>query len=257
MQLAHPPGELERGPYHLGQLLVVIYFWNLYQLLPQVRHIEHLPPPGVSPFVFLCWGFWWGITSAIFPWAAAGSWRKWSTSGPNSGGRPRLNSRKGSLAPLSAQTPRPHQGGLCSGEWTGLSSGKTLWHLLFCLWDLLLWQSQPWDRMWASGQPLVTDQLSLSILSSRVAAAAKPHWWASLTLVRSLLAQVFLLLLLGVLLHNGQAAASLDYSSPLGGWPPFHLRQFFKEDTMSPTNSSICSGPHSGDPGSLQSLYTW
>ena len=67
-------------------------------------------------------------------------------------------------------------------------------------------------------------------------------------------AEVSLLLLLGALLHNGQAAASTDSSSPLGGWPTFFLRWFFKEDTTSPTNSSIHSGPCGGGPGNPSEL---
>ena len=99
--------------------------------------------------------------------------------------------------------------------------------------------------------------LSFSILSSNAAVAARALQWASLALVRSLSAEVSLLLLLGVLLHDGQASAGLDSPSPLSGWPPFHLRQFFKEDTTSLASSSVHSGPHSRDPGSLWSLYTW
>ena len=123
--------------------------------------------------------------------------------------------------------------------------------------DLLLWWSQLLEWAWASGWPLVMDQLSLSILSSKVAAAARALQWTSLTLVRFLSAEVSLLLLLGVLLHNGQASAGSDSSSPLDGWLPFHLVWFFKEDTMSLTNSSVHYGPHGGDPGSLWNLYTW
>ena len=188
MQLAHLLGELKRGPYLLGQLLVVIYFWNLCQLLPPVR---------------------------------------------------------------------PHWGGLCSGECTGLSSGKALQCLLFHPWDLLCQQLQLQEWAWASGQPLVTDWLSLSILSSKAAADARTLQWASLTSARSLSVEVSLLLLLGVLFHDVWASAGSDSFSPLGGWPPFHLRWFFKEDTTSLTNSSVHSGPHSGDHGSLWSLYTW
>ena len=66
MQLADPPGELKRDPYHLGQLPVVIYFWNLHQLLPPFRHIECLPLPGDPCFIFFCWGFWGGIDSTSF-----------------------------------------------------------------------------------------------------------------------------------------------------------------------------------------------
>ena len=101
------------------------------------------------------------------------------------------------------------------------------------------------------------DWLSLSILSSNVALEARVLQWASLASARSLWAEVSLLLLLGVLLPGGQASTGLDSLGPLDGWPPFHLRQSFKEDTTSLANSSVHSGLHSGDPGSLQSLYTW
>ena len=123
--------ELERGPYHLGQLLVVVYFWNLCQLLPPVRCIEHLPP-GYPPFIFLCWGFWGGITSAIFPCTAGWLLQKALDIWSQLWWWPRSNSRKGGSAPSSSQASGLHQGGLCSGEWTGLSSGKALQCLLFC-----------------------------------------------------------------------------------------------------------------------------
>ena len=82
----------------------------------------------------------------------SGYWRKWLTSGQNSGGGPWLNSIKGSFSPLHLPwLLGPNWGGLCSGEWTGLSSGKALQHLLFCPWDLLLQQSQLQD--WVHGHP--------------------------------------------------------------------------------------------------------
>ena len=81
--------------------------------------------------------------------------------------------------------------------------------------------------------------------------------WASLTSARSLSVEVPLLLLLAVLLCKGQTYASLGSSDSSGGWPSFCLRQFFREDTTSPTNSSRRSGPQGADPGSLLSLYTW
>ena len=70
--------------------------------------------------------------------------------------------------------------------------------------------------------------------------------WASLASVRSLSAEVSLLLILGVLLCNDQASAGSDSSSPLGGWPPFNLRWFFKENITSLTNSTVHSGPQWG-----------
>ena len=186
----------------------------------------------------------------------AGSWRKWSTSGSNSGGSPRSNSRKGSSAPSSSWAPGPHWGGLCSGEWTGLSSSKALWYLLFCPLNLLLWQLQFWDWVQVPGQPLVMDWLSHCILSSKVAMAARALWGLPLP-QWGLFWWVSLLLLLGILLCDGKAAASSYSSGPLGGWLPYCLRWFFKEDTTSPANSSIHSSPYGGDSGNLWSLYTW
>ena len=57
----------QRGPYLSGQFPVVVHFWNLCQLLPPVRHIESMSLPGYPSLIFLCWGFWAGIISAILP----------------------------------------------------------------------------------------------------------------------------------------------------------------------------------------------
>ena len=105
----------------------------------------------------------------------AGSWKKCLTLGPSSGGGPGLNSRKGG-SPSSSS----HQGGPCTGEWAGLSSCKALWCLLPCPQDLLLCWSQLQEWAQASGWPLVMDQLSLSIFSSKVMVVARALWWASL-----------------------------------------------------------------------------
>ena len=102
MQLTHPPGELKRGLYLPGQLPVVIHFWNLHQLLPPVRCIKHLSLPGYPPFVLLCWGSGEELLLLSSLALLAGSWRKQSTSGPNSGSSPRSNFRKGSSASLSS-----------------------------------------------------------------------------------------------------------------------------------------------------------
>ena len=61
----------------------------------------------------------------------ASSQRKQLTSGLNSGGGSRSNSRKGSSAFSSSQVPGPHWGGFYAGEWTGLSSSEALQCLLF------------------------------------------------------------------------------------------------------------------------------
>ena len=108
-----------------------------------------------------------------------------------------------------------------------------------------------------SSWPQVMDQLSLSIFSSKAAAVARPLQWASLTLVRSLLVEVSLLPLLGVLLLGGWMSARPGSSKPHSGLPSCCPRQSFREDTISAASFSIHSSPHSGDPGSLLSLYTW
>ena len=66
------------------------------------------------------------------------SWRKQSTSGPNSGGGSRSKSRRSGLASPSSPDPGPHWGGLHSKKGAGLSSGQALWCLLLHPWDLLL-----------------------------------------------------------------------------------------------------------------------
>ena len=66
-----------------------------------------------------------------------------------------------------------NRGGLCTGEWMGLSSSKALQCLMLCPWDLLLQQSQLQEWAQASCCPLVMEWLSLSILSSKVAVAVR------------------------------------------------------------------------------------
>ena len=105
-------------------------------------------------------------------------WKNCSTLGPNSEGGPRLNSASSSS----------HCGGICAGELAGLLSGRSLWHPPLCLWDLLLHWSQLWKGAWASGWPLVRDQLSCSIFSSKVMVVARALQWASLTLASWILA---------------------------------------------------------------------
>ena len=62
--------------------------------------------------------------------------------------------------------------------------------------------------------------------------------------------------LLWVLLLGGWTSARPGSSILCSGLPPFYPRQSFSEDTISAASSSICSTHHSGDPGSLLSLYT-
>ena len=213
----------------------------------QVTHLSYLSTGGSGEDLFPSY------SSKLL----AGSWRKWSTSGPNFAGGSRSKSRRGSLASPSSPDPEPHQEGLYSKKGTELSSGQTLWHLLLHCWDPLLQQSWLQVWAWASGQPQVMDQLSLPIFSSKAAAVARALWWASLTSVRFLSAEVPLLPLLGVLLLGGWMSAGPGSSKPHSGLPSFCLRQCFREDTTSAVSLSICSSPHGGDPGSLLSLYTW
>ena len=141
-------------------------------------------------------------------------------SGPSSSGGPRSNSMKGSLASSSSEVSRPHWGGLCMVEWTGLSSGKALQCLLLCPWDLLLHGLWLWEWMWVSGWPLVMDQLNLSIFPSNMMVAARALQWASLASASSLLAEVPHLTLHGVLSHIRWVSASSDSSYPLSCFPP-------------------------------------
>ena len=120
----------------------------------------------------------------------AGSWKKCLTSSPSSIGGLRSNTRKGSSASSSFKVSRPHWGGLCVGEWAGLSSSKALLCLLLHPQDLLLHWLQLWEWAWASGQPLVMDWLSLSIFSSNAMVVARALWWASLASVSLLSAEV-------------------------------------------------------------------
>ena len=122
----------------------------------------------------------------------ASSWRKQSTSGPNSGGGSRSKSRRGSLTSSSSPDPGLHQGGLYSKKGAGVSSSHTLWPLLFHPQDLLLWQSWLWEWAWMSSQPWVMDQLNLSVFPSKVAMVARALQWASHAFSRSLLAEVSL-----------------------------------------------------------------
>ena len=111
MQLADLPGELERSPYHMGQLPVVIYFWNPHQLLPPFRHIECLPQLGDPPFVFFHWGFWGGITSTSFPQTAGWLLEKAINIQCQLWWWPRSHSRKSGSAPLSSKAPgSPREG---------------------------------------------------------------------------------------------------------------------------------------------------
>ena len=130
-------------------------------------------------------------------------WRKWLTSGPNSGRSSRSESKRGSLASLFSPDPRPLWGGLYLKKGAGPSSGCTLWCLQFHPLDLLLWQTQLQEWTQTSSQPQVVDQLSHSISSSKAAAVATALQWASLTLAMSPSAEVSLLPLLGVLLLGG------------------------------------------------------
>ena len=120
----------------------------------------------------------------------ANSWRKWSTSSPNSSRSSRSKSKRVSLASSSSPDPGSLWGGLYLKKGAGPSSGCTLWHLQFHPWDLLLQQSQLQEWAWMSSQPWVTDQLSHSISSSKVVTVARALQWASLTLARFLSAEV-------------------------------------------------------------------
>ena len=122
MQLAVLPGELERGLYHPGQLPVVIYFWNLHQLLPQFSNIKHLPPPGDPPFIFFCWGFWEGMTSTSFPCAAGQPLEKVVDIQCQLWWQPQVELQKRQFSSFIFPGSWVPLGGLCSGEWTGLSS---------------------------------------------------------------------------------------------------------------------------------------
>ena len=99
-------------------------------------------------------------------------------------------------------------------------------------------------------------QLSLSILSSKATAAAGALHWASLALARSLSVEVSSSFFWR---SHSMMARQLSFWTLLvllvvG---PLSPSGSFKEDTTSPTNSSIYSGPWGGDPGNLWSLYTW
>ena len=180
----------------------------------------------------------------------ADSPKKCLTSGPSSGGSPRLNSRKASSACLSS-----HWGGLCVGEWP--SSCRAQWCLLLCPQDLLLHQSQRWEWAWASTRPQVMDRFSLSIFSFSTMVVARALQWASLASVSSFLAEMPLLPLHGVFLHARQLSASSNSLQPLAGSSSFCLRWFFKEDTTSLVCSPACSSLHGRDLGNCLSLYTW
>ena len=111
--------------------------------------------------------------------------------------------------------------------------------------------------VWASGWPLVMDQLSLSMFSSNTMVVARAFQWASLTSVSSLLAKVPCLPLHEVLFHNGWVSTSSNSPHPLSSLSSFCLRWSFKEDTMPPVSSPAHCGPHGRDVGYLLSLYTW
>ena len=67
IHLTHPLRELKRGPYLLGQLLGVLYIWNLLQLPPPTMHINHLSPPFHPLLIFIHRGFHRKMVSLIFP----------------------------------------------------------------------------------------------------------------------------------------------------------------------------------------------
>ena len=95
----------------------------------QVTHLSYSSTRGSGENPFLS-------SSSELP---ADSWRKWLTSGPNSFSGSRSKSRRDGLASSSSQDPGLHWGGLYLKKGAGLPSGHTLWHLLFCPQDLLLW----------------------------------------------------------------------------------------------------------------------
>ena len=124
----------------------------------------------------------------------AGSCRKHSRSSPSFGEGPKSSLAEGCPATwyssdVSGSMKVTHQGepgGLCVGDWVGLSSsGKALQHLGLHPRDFLLSWSWLWEQKWMSSLVLVVDLLSLSIHSSNAAAATRVHWWASLALVSS------------------------------------------------------------------------
>ena len=72
--------------------------------------------------------------------------------------------------------------------WQSTANGgasNSLWHLCLHPWDFLLNRSQFWEWWQTSGLVLVVDQLSLSICSSNMEAAARAHQWSSLASMSS------------------------------------------------------------------------
>ena len=123
-------------------------------------------------------------------WMVASSCRECSMSGPSFSEGPRSRSVEGCPAAWSSSDIDSrswkviHQCdpvGLCIWDWAWPpASSGALWHLWLCLQDLLLGWSQLWEWWQMSGLILVVDQLSLSIHSSNMEAAASACRWASL-----------------------------------------------------------------------------
>ena len=131
-------------------------------------------------------------------------------------------------------------------------------HLWLHPWDFLLGQSWLWEWWQMSGHILVVDWLSLSMLSYNVAAAIRACQWTSLALVSSHSPEVSCLPLCEAWSpwQEGQVLADSSSPPPPDCSPFLHLRQSFKEDTMSFVISCALSGPHSGGLDNHLSTYT-
>ena len=109
--------------------------------------------PGHSPFIISTGASGEDLFLSSSSTLLVGSWRKWSTSGPNSRGGPRLKSRRGSLASSSSPDPGPHWGGAVLQRRVQDSPlAKPCSTSLQCHpQDLLLWQSPLQEGAWMSG----------------------------------------------------------------------------------------------------------
>ena len=199
----------------------------------------------------------------------AGSCRKHSKSGPSSSKDPR--SRSVEICPVTCSSLDVVPGSrkvthqwepvrLSGGDWAWWpSSGRALQHLQLHPWDLLLGQSQFWEWWQTSSPILVVDWLSLSMHSSSMVAAARACQWVSLALASSNSPKVSCLPLWEAWSQwqDRWVPGGSSYPPPPDCSPLLHLRQSFKEDTMSFVISCALSDPHSGCPGNFLSMYTW
>ena len=125
----------------------------------------------------------------------ASSCRKCSMSGPSFSKGPRSRSIGDCPAVWSSSdvnsgswkvTHQCDPVGLCLRDWAWLPSHSgALWCLQLHPWGLLLGWSWLWEWWQTPGFILVVDQLSLSICSSNMEAAASTCQWAFLALVNS------------------------------------------------------------------------